>query len=218
MGDQKLVDKIIHPLGGVSALQGLTWAQAQAAFNGIFLIGKYKGAPASLDITTLVEPLVLAEQLHILGILNGREEDYDLQTVSIPVGAAANAIVNGSLTVPSGEVWFVNAVRMTLPADAGGSPTANWHCSLWADRAATPSSFGQPFHAAGINFTPGGGVQDDEFCHPANWWGVTNKPWMLRLPAGTVVTMVVVNAGAIATAQMDCTLQLFGYIGKLLVP
>ena len=168
MGERKLVNKIINPAEFVRALQagGMTLAQAQAAFNGMWLIGKYKGVPASLDIDTLVEPLVQAEQLHILGILDGRVEGHDLVTVTIPLGALANATLTGTLPVPAGEVWFINAVRMVTPADNGGSPTVNWHCSLWPDPAATPSAFGQPFHAVPINFTPGGGTQWDEFGIP----------------------------------------------------
>ena len=219
MGDRKLVNKIINPAEFVRALQagGMTLAQAQAAFNGMWLIGKYKGVPASLDIDTLVEPLVWAEQLHILGILDGRVEGHDLVTVTIPLGALANAALTGTLTVPADEVWFINAVRMVTPADNGGSPTVNWHCSLWPDPAATPSAFGQPFHAAPINFTPVGGTQWDEFGIPATIWDATNKPMMLRLPGGTVITFTVVNAGAVALGAMACTLALFGSIGKPLV-
>ena len=219
MGDRKLVNKIINPAEFVRALQagGMTLPQAQAAFNGMWLIGKYKGVPASLDIDTLVEPLVWAEQLHILGILDGRVEGHDLVTVTIPLGALANATLTGTLPVPAGEVWFINAVRMVTPADNGGSPTVNWHCSLWPDPAATPSAFGQPFHAVPINFTPGGGTQWDEFGIPATIWDAANKPMMLRLPGGTVITFTVVNAGAVALGAMACTLALFGSIGKPLV-
>jgi len=217
MGKQKLVDKSIDP---IKALQSgsYTIAQVQQMFNGVIPIGDYKGYGALFDIDLLVkQPLVQAEQQHILGILDGREEDYDLQTVSIPLAAAAGAVVTGSLTVPAGEVWYINAIRIVLPADQGGSPTANWYNSMWTDRAATPNAAGQPFHAAGINFSPGGGTQWDEFTNPANWWAPTNKPVLLRLPGGTVITMGVVNTGAVATAQMDCTIALFGFVAKSLV-
>ncbi len=221
MGARRLIDNAIKvKMEALKACQSgaYTTAQAQQMFDGVFAVGDYKGYAAILDLDALVkQPLVLAEQLHILGILDGREEDYDLQTVTIPLGTVAAASVFGQLTVPSDEVWYVNDVRMTLPADQGGSPTANWHCSLWTDRAVTPSAYGQPFHAAGVNFTPGGGVQDDEFSPPANWWAAGNKPVLLRLPGGAVLTMVVVNAGAVATAAMASTLQVFGFVGKPLV-
>ena len=220
MGKQRLANKVISPAEIVKALMAgsITTAQAQAMYSGVIPIGDYKGIAAILDIDLLVkQPLVWAEQLHILGILDGRLAGHDLVTVTIPLGALANAALTGTLTVPEDEVWYVNAVRMITPADNGGSPTVNWHCSLWPDPAATPSVFGQPFHAVPINFTPGGGTQWDEFGIPATIWDATNKPMMLRLPGGTVITFTVVNTGAGALGAMACTLALFGSIGKSLI-
>jgi len=211
---KEAMDKVVQGLQAGT----YTVAQIQAMFPGYIPLGDFKGYGALYDIDLQVkQPLVWAEQLHILGILDGRLEDHDLQTVTIPLAAAVGAIVTGELIVPSGEVWFINAVRMVSPADDGGSPTMNWHCSLWTDPAATPSAFGQPFHAAAINFTPGGGTQWDEFGIPATVWDAGNKPMMLRLPAGTVITFVVTNTVAVATGAMACTLGLFGSIGKSLV-
>jgi len=223
MGEKKLVDKTIGPAEIVRALQAgnITTAQAQQMFNGVMPIGDYKGAAAILDLDALVkQPLVLAEQLHILGVLDGREEDYDLQTLTIPNGALVNTTLTGDIPeggVPSGEVWYIGAVVITLPADAGGTPTGNWHCSLWTDRAASPSPYGQPFHATDLNFSPGGGTQYDEFTYPGNWWALTNKQVPLRLPAGAKLTFRVVNTGAVATGNMACTCAIYGWIGKALV-
>jgi len=217
---KKLVDKSVKPEDIVKALAAgdITFAQAQALYNGVIPIGDFKGAAAALDVDLLVkQPLVLAEQLHILGILDGREEDYDLQTVTIPTGAAIGASVAEQLTVPAGEVWYVTTIVSTLPADAGGIPTFNWHCSLWTSRLATPSPYGQSFHAAAFNFSPGGGAQHDEFSGPAPLWLLTNKPMPLRLPGGTVLTFVATNTNALATADMACTARLYGFIGKSLV-
>jgi len=220
MGKEKLVDKAITKDDIIRGLMAgsYTVAQAQAMFAGMWPIGDYKGYACLWDLDAAVkQPLVTAEQLHIMGILDGRLEDYDIQTVTIPLAAALGAIVTGGLTVPTGEVWFINAVRMISPADIGGSPSMNWHCSLWTDPAATPSAFGQPFHPAAINFTPGGGTQWDEFGIPATIWDPSNKPMMLRLPAGAVITFTVTNTLAIATGAMACTMALFGSIGKSLV-
>lgn len=218
---KKLVDKTIDPADAVAACQAgaMTWAQAQRSFNGVFIIGKHKGEPVALDITTLIEPLVLAEQLHILGVLDGREEDYDLQTIRIPNGAKNGASVRERLTVPATEVWFVTSVALTTPADQGGTPTLNWRCSLWTDRAATPDTDGQAFRRSGQEFSasPGGGTGYDEFVPPANWWAARNKPVMLRLPAGAVITAVATNTVADAIANMDCQLALYGFIGKALL-
>jgi len=222
MGRQKLVDKEITAQDVVKALAtgGLAIGQAQQMFNGVVPIGDHKGYAALLDIDLLVkQPLVEAEQLHIMGLLDGREEDYDLQTIRIPSGAAIGAEVRERLTVPTGEVWFVTAVELTTPADQGGTPTLNWRCSLWTDRAATPDVDGQAFRAPGEEFSnsPGGGTAYDEFVPPFNTWAARNKPVVLRLPAGAVITAVAVNTAAAATANMDCTLALYGYIGRSLV-
>ena len=217
MGERKLVDKTAMPQQGVKALQYMTLVQAEQAFNGVWLIGKYKGGVAKLDIDTLIAPLVLAEQLHILGILDGREEDYDLQTIRIPNGAAIGAEVREKLVVPSGEIWYVTAIRLVTPADQGGTPAINWRCSLWPDRAATPDPDGQAFHKDPKSKSTSGDTWYDEF-HPfAPSISVFNKPVALRLPAGTVITAIATNLNAAATANMDCTLALKGYVGRALV-
>ena len=220
MGRERLVDKTIRPEDVVRALQAgtVTIAQAQQMFNGILPVGNYRGVAALLDLDLLVkQPLVQAEQLHILGLLDGREEDYDLQTVRIPNGAVANASVREQLAVPTNEVWYITAIELITPPDQGGTPAINWRCSLWADRAATPDADGQAFHAANLANSPLGGTWYDEFHAMAPAIAVGNKPVALRLPGGTVITAVATNLTAVATANMDCTLRLHGFIGKLLV-
>ena len=222
MGKQRVVNKTRSPAEIVQALQAgsITIAQAQAMYNGVIPIGDYKGIAAILDLDLLVkQPLVLAEQLHILGLLDGREEDYDRQIVTIPASAAILDSVAEILTVPAGEVWFVTAVESILPASGGTNIIAgNWYCSLWTDRAVTPSPYGQPFHATAFNFGVGGGTQFDEFSSPAVWWVITNKPYPIRLPGGTVITFVATNTGAIApAAAVNARFNLYGYIGKALV-
>jgi len=218
MGKQRIVDRAVSAL---QTLVNLTPAQVTQGTNfsrlGYLPIGVYKGSPAFVDLDKLAnQPLVQAEMLHILGLLDGREEDYDLQTLTIANGTAAGAAVRGQLTVPSGELWFLNAVEMVLPADAGGTPTMNWQCSLWTDRVGE-SVYGQPFHANALDFSPGGGTQWDEFTYPGNFWAATNKPQLLRLPAGTVITFTATNTIAAATADMQCIGRLYGFIGKPLV-
>lgn len=224
MGKDRVVTKDIsfeEALGKVvKGLQTGTYtvAQIQQMFPGFIAIGDYKGYGALWDIDLAVkQPLVLAEQLHIMGILDGREEDYDLQTIRIPTGSVAGASVRERLTVPSGEVWYVSAIRLTTPADQGGTPAINWRLSLWTDRAASPDSDGQAFHANPLSNTPVGGTWHDEFGLMAPMVAVANKPCALRLPAGAVITAVATNLNAAATANMDCTLALFGFVGKPLV-
>lgn len=178
---------------------------------GVLPIGVYKGQAAFLDLDKLVnQPLVLAEAMHIEGILDGREEDYDLQTLVIPNASAIGASVTGTMTVPAGKVWYINTVELTLPADAGGSPAMNWYNSQWIDRVGSAAA-GQPFHPAAVNFTPAGGIQLDEFSDAATLWAVANQQSMLRLPSGTVLTFVATNTVAIATAAMTCSAKVYGF-------
>jgi len=192
--------------------------QATSQGIGFLPIGEYKGSATFFDLDNLVnQPTVLAEEKHILGILDGREEDYDLQTLSIAAAEAVGTTHMAQLTVPSGAVWFINSVVTTLPASGGANIlTANWYCSLWTDRTGA-LGYGQPFHANAINFGVGGGIQYDEFDVPGPIWAVTNKPVALRLPAGTVITVIVTNTTAVAAGAVTATFQLYGYVGRTLL-
>ena len=219
MGKDRVVDKTISPLQALTSVNPLTATEGRSRGSlGVLPIGYYRGEAAFWDLDKAVaQPLVHAEQLHILGLLDGREEDYDLQTLTIPNGAAVGAVLTGELEVPSGEVWFISAIEMVLPADAGGTPTMNWHCDLWTSRLATPSPYGQAFHNNAVNLSPGGGTNWDEFTYPGNWWAATNKQVPLRLPAGTKLTFVATNTVAVATGAMNCIGRIYGWIGKKLV-
>jgi len=208
---QKVVDKTIGPAEVVKAMMAgsITTAQAQAMFNGVIPIGDYKGIASILDIDLLVkQPLVDPEARHILGLLDGREEDYDLQTLTIQALEAAAISHMAQITVPTGDVWFLNNVRTITPVGV----SANWYCSLWADRVGV-LGYGQAFHAAAI---PAGTDQLDEFSPPGPLWLPTNKQYPFRAPAGTVFTVVSTNTLA-AVGAVTCTFQLYGWIGKSLV-
>ncbi|GAJ09193.1 unnamed protein product, partial [marine sediment metagenome] len=187
MGKQDVKEKTIDP---IKALQtgNMTTAQAQQMFNGVMPIGDYKGVASILDLDALVkQPLVLAEQKHILGILDGREADYDLSSISLAAGIAGT-FATGSLTVPLGEVWYISTVQLFHPSlGAGNQGGANWYCSLWTDRAATPSAFGQPFHsAAQVSLVNSNQTVTDDFWTDAPFLGIGHKDVMLRAPGGTV--------------------------------
>ena len=221
MGKRRLVDKTIQPM---TTVQNITPANFVIASRtpayGAIVMGDYKGSARFLDLNKLVNlPLVWTEQQHILGILDGREEGYDLKTLTVANGAAVGTSYNGSLVVPSGQVWYVNAILVTL--DATGSAhglSANWHCSLWTDRAATPSSYGQPFYANNITQAAGrSSTTYAEFGPIATAWLVTNKTVLLRLPAGTSITFVVTTTTAAATAEVSNTLMIKGFTTTQLV-
>lgn len=242
MGKQDLVDMTIDPakISPLTTITNLTPAQAtegrSAGSLGTVPIGVYKGAAAFFDLDKQNnQPLVSAEQLYIMGILSGREEGYDLRTINVPVTAAPAVMLTGNLTVPAGELWLVNAVVMNCPGDAAGGAgfTLNWHCSLWTDRTAVPSAFGQSYHFAAhalanavdvvnlltTHVVPGGGAiqQLDEFGPIATAWAITNRVPLLRLPAGTVITYTVLPDTLVPTAIIACTLQLHGSMARILV-
>lgn len=216
LGKQRVVDKTLKAL--TTTLTSLTPATVTAGTNanqlGYMPIGVYKGAAAFWDLNLAVnEPNVQAELLHILGNLDGGTEDFDLQTIT--VGAVvAGVIVTETLTVPVGEVWFINGVVGTCVADATGTVVYNWRCSLFPDAAA--NVLGGVYHTAWVA-TPLG-PQLDEFGAIATVFAIGNKPVPLRLPAGTTISGQLMNAaGAAACTGVVGTFQLFGWIGKRLV-
>lgn len=221
MGKQKVVDKTITPQQILRALQAgsITITQAMQMYSGVMPIGDYKGIAAIFDLDKLVvQPLVLAEQLHILGNLDGATEDTDLQTITVPVGALATAVVSETLTVPDDEVWFINGVVGTCAADATGTILWNWRCSLFPDVGG--NVLGALYHTAWLA-TPVGApplLGWDEFSAIATLFAIGNKPVPLRLPAGESITGSLMNGvGAAAAAGVVGTMQLFGWKGKPLV-
>ncbi len=223
MGKQKLVDKTIMPQEtGPMPLQlsGLTVAQAMQNRLGVYMLGGYKGQTVFVDLDKLVnEPLVDVEMKHILGILDGREEDYDLKTLTPAIASPIGTALSGSLTVPAGQVWYINAVQIKLDTTgAAHGLVGNWRCSLWPDRAATPSEAGQPFHATDlVQAANGTTTWLDEFGPIAVTWQITNKTPLLRLPAGTMITFTLVTTTAIVDLAVANTLKLYGFVGKKLV-
>lgn len=219
MGNRKVVDKTIRPMTTTGTLTpGVVTAGTPYNRLGILPIGVYKGAPAFIDLDKLAnQPLVLAEQLHIMGILDGREEDYDLQTLAVTLNEAIGTVHTGTLEVPSGEVWYVHAVESVIPASGGANIiTTNWRCDLWTDRVAAAAA-GQAFHGADVNLGVGGGTQWDEFGVIPLLWAATNKPQALRLPGGTILTVTFTNTVAVAAATVNCIFRIYGYIGRALV-
>lgn len=221
MGKRKLVDKAIQPMSTIAAVTPANFVIGpRNPAYGAVILGDYKGSARFLDLNKLVNlPLVWAEQQHILGILDGREEGYDLRTLTVANGAVLGTAYSGSLTVPSGEVWYLNAVQVVLDTTASAHGlTGNWRCSIWPDRAATPSPDGQAFYAANLVRAAGGATTWlAEFGPIATAWLITNKTVLLRLPAGTVITLAIATTTAQATAAVANTLMLKGFRTEVLV-
>jgi hypothetical protein len=180
-------------------------------------IGVYNSATGywvGLPFEAISEQLVLAEQLHILGNLDGLVEDSSLQTITVPAGTVAGTVITETLTVPSGEVWFINAVIGTCLADGTGTIQYNWRCSLFEDEAG--STLGGLYHT---NWLPMPlGPQYDEFSSIATLFTVGNKPVPLRLPPGATISGQLMNAaGAAAATGVVGTFALYGWKGKYLL-
>ncbi len=220
MGKQRKADKTIRPLTTLTNLTPAT-VTGGVAINalGRLPIGVYKGAAAFWDLDKAVnQPLVQAEQQHILGILSGREAAYDLVNIAIAAADPIGTSHTGTITVPTGELWFVNAVEGYSPANGAGAQVGfNWYCSLWTDRVGA-LGHGQAFHGAeqvsAINTAQ---TITDDFHYVGAVWAVTNKPVMLRLPAGTVLTAIFTTRGGATVPATPCTFSVFGYMGKILV-
>lgn len=240
MGKDRLVDKTIDPSKIsplTTAITNLTPAQATAGRStgdiGIVPIGVYKGVPAFFDLDKQNnQPLVHAEPKYILGILSGREAGYDLVTVNHAAAVVAGTLGIGTITVPAGELWYVNAISMNCPGDAVAGFTMNWYCSLWTDRVGA-LGIGQPFHSPAhalanavdvgnvltTHVGPGGGAinQLDEFGEISTAWLISNKVPLLRLPAGTVITFTVLTDTGVVAVATACTLGVFGSMARILV-
>jgi len=220
MGRQKQVDKTVRPLTSLTNLTPATVTGGRAINQlGNIPIGVYKGAAAFWDLDKAVnQPLVTAEQQHIMGILSGREAAYDLAQIAVVAADPIGTAHVGTITVPTGELWFVNAVEGFSPANGAGSQVGyNWYCSMWTDRVGA-LGHGQAFHGAEqVSAVNTAQTVTDDFHYVGAVWAVTNKPVMLRLPAGTVLTAIFSTRTAISTPAIACTFSVFGYIGKMLV-
>jgi len=224
--------KIIRDARGVVPLSTtVTPTQLVQSGKGNFTVGMYRGNLAVLDLDALVnQPLVLAEQQYVLGLLKGDVEGYDLKTVHFSLvnpTSPEGTILRARLTVPANQVWFISAVdakSVTGIAEVAGVDV-NWRCSIWPDLfnpAQTP-----PVAAD----ADGGAIQDGDKAGtaPGGVAGITNEinssavfgpgytyP-LLRLPAGASITAVfTTNTGALTVSAVG-TLALTGYVGKALV-
>lgn len=223
MGKRKLIDNKVRPLTIPTSLTPLSATARNKEQLGVLPIGVYRGTAAFWDLDkSVVQPLVNAELAHILGILDGREEEYDLITLTTVVGATSpiGTILTGTIEVPANHVFFINAVVTNVNAvGAANGLVGNWRCSLWTDRADTPSTNGQSFHpvagliaAAGVLTTT-----NDEFGPNAPILGILNKVPLLRVPAGAKITFTITTTTAQVDVATASTLQLYGTVGKLLV-
>jgi hypothetical protein len=176
------------------------------------LVAGYDAKDGSLrlvNLDTLRQLQVLAERLHALDRVDSRNAQV---TATIAAGSAVGASARGSITVPAGEVWFINRIRHVSPAESGVGVgdivQTNVRISKWTDPGGDTD--GKAYNAAAIG-TAAEDTTDEDL--PAQ--GELGEE--LRLDPGDVVTLVATLTGAAAGADLTATLTLFGRRGKLLV-
>ncbi len=218
MGKQKVVDKS-SDIGEVLAQEvkshQYTPVDAIREGRGAFLLGIYRGQIAFVDLDkAVVQPLVAAERLYALDKLDERDQI----AAKIASGSAVGAKARVSLEVPSGEVWFINRIVVTTPAESGAGVgdvvKANFRIKSWRfpdERTGTEiDDAGRAYwkepkgDAAGTTNTvdlPAQGELGEE----------------LRLGPGDAITLCVELTGANAGADLTATLVPYGRKAKLLV-
>lgn len=237
---RKLIDKTVRPMTTVVNLSpGQAVASIPAGSLGNLPIGYYRGAPAFWDLDkAVVQPLVSAEREHILGNLDGRTLAYDRIPVTFTAAEAIALQRRARLTVPAGQVWYVQAVQLYAAKDTTATFDVNFRCSLWPDIVAagvTPDVDGQAYlgwdgvgtNAINIwNFLFGVPPVTTNIGHgstDALYLGndiatPKTQPALLRLPAGAVLTaQVTVRTNVIVLATIDVTMSIYGFVGKALV-
>ncbi len=205
MGKDRVIDKTITPQQAVTSM---TPDQVTRAGLGSVAIGVFKGAAAIIDLDKLAnQPLAVAEKAYALDRIDAR----DKVEVTLGAGAAVDSTGRETITVPVGEVWFLNRLVASAPAaDGGGAYLAvNFRVSFWPDTATTPDADGKTYWPAdkepkGTPVTldlPAQGELGEE----------------LRLPAGSVINLVATVKTAALAADTTASLTPYGRKGKALV-
>ena len=169
------------------------------------LIGVYDtdlGAWVGLPIETLTEALVLAESRHAVD----RIDDRNKKEATIPAGSAVGEKKTAEIEVPSGEVWFINRLVLTSPAESGPGigdiVKVSIRVSRWPENKAYWSA--AKGTAALDTYTidlPAQGELGEE----------------LRLSGGDKLTLEAELTGAVAGANLVASLSPYGRKGKRLV-
>ncbi len=180
------------------------------------LIAGYDSSDGTLrlaNLRTWVEALAKAEKVHMVGKLDARDQIQ----AAVAAAAAIATLATQTLTVPSGEVWYLNMVELVSPAESGVGVgdllQVNFRVSSFPDAASTA---GQLFFAA----AQGTAAIDNffaEFHAAAPWLAEENFSEPLRLVGGDILTLVATLAGAVAGAALTATLIPHGWKGRLLV-
>jgi len=214
MGRRTLIEKTAVPLGVEAQQAGYTPMQALARREGFIPLGYFRGALAFVDLDKLVvQPLIAAEKLYALD----RIDDRDRLEAKIASGASVGAKASAKLTVPSGEVWYLNRLVLVSPAESGAGVgdivQVNFCVSTWALRTGETALV----EGAGRKYwsTNRGTAATDTYTVDLPAQGELGEE--LRLAGGDFITLYAELTGASAGADLTATLTPYGRKGKLLV-
>jgi len=187
---------------------------ALARREGFLTLGYFRGALAFIDLDKqIIQPLVLAERLHSLD----RIDDRDKIEAKIASGAAVGSKASNKITVPTGEVWFINRIVVTRPAESGDGVGAivqvNFCISTWklrAEETALVEGAGRKYWSANK-----GTAALDTYTVDLPAQGEIGEE--LRLVSGDTITLYAELTGASAGADLVASLTPYGRKGKFLV-
>jgi hypothetical protein len=220
MGKQRPIEHVNdmrRPELPYSAKQLVTVTIPPLAENSILVAGfdHFDGSLRILDVGALRELEVLAERVHSTGKLDTR----DTVTATIAAASAVGTTATATITVPAGEVWFIHAIVVHVPAQTVGDiVTANFRISRWPDTATTPNTAGLAFWAANVGVGVAADFEADFGELPAAFIALGDAiGTYLRLEGGDVITLNSVLTGVAAAGALATTLTPYGYKGKLLI-
>ena len=188
-------------------------ASAPPIIGGVICGGWDKGDWRTLNLDTLVQLWRLSELIQPAGKLDAR----NIVTATLAATAVVNDVASATLTVPAGELWFVQSLRVISPAQTGVGGQivlVNFRISSWADDDDSNAA-GKLFWQAGRG-TIAADTEWVEFFAGAPFMDEENLGTPLRLVGGDVITLYATLTAAAATAALAATLTPYGYKATLL--
>ena len=197
------------PQQGMKAQQGLVLAAPPYLIGGVISGGWDAGAWRVLNLDTLRQLWRLSERIQPAGKLDSR----NTVTATIAAGSAVGVVAEATLTVPSGELWFIQALQVVSPpecaAGEGQIVQVNFRISAWPDDDDSDED-GKLFWATGRG-TIGTDTYWQELYTSAPMLAPENLDVPIRLAAADYITLIATLTGAAATAAMNATLTPYGY-------
>lgn len=181
---------------------------------GSVIVGGWDGGDwRTLNLDSLRQLWRLGERLSVVGKLDSR----DAVSATITSGSAVGTVGSVKLTVPAGELWFIEEVDILVPYGAGTDIiAANFRVSTWPDDATVPSADGKNFWAsAKVLVNSAAEIFNACFFTGAPAFDKENMDVPLRLSAGDYLTLHTVLSGVLASVSLSATLTPYGYKATL---